>query len=218
MCIRDSAQTVLIAGCGADLAAFVPHPELPGAPVVLYAGRMLHSKGVPDIVEAVERLRWSGVALRLRLVGDPDPANPASIPLPTLHGWDADGKAEWQARQDAMPDVLASAHVVVLASEREGIPKILLEAAAAGRPAVATDVPGSRDVVVDGETGFLVPLHDPTALADAIGRLVGDADLRRRMGAAARARAEAHFDEREAVERTLGLYERLASMHGAVAR
>ena len=205
-------QTVLVRGSGVDLAAFTPGPEPAGRPVVLYAGRMLWSKGVGDLVAAVPLLRAAGHDPRVVLVGHSDTANPEAIPEATLHAWVAGGLVEWWGRRSDMPAVLASAHVVVLGSEREGVPKVLLEAAGAGKPIVTTDVPGCRDVVEDGVNGRLVPVHDPGALAAALGGLLADPALRARMGAASRDRAVAEFSERLVADQTLAIYRDLLAM------
>ena len=202
-------RTVLIRGSGVDLDAFDVGPEPAGRPVVLYAGRMLWSKGVGDLVAAVPELRAAGHDPRVVLVGHSDAANPEAIPEASLRGWVAEGLVEWWGRRSDMPAVLAVAQVVVLGSEREGVPKVLLEAAASGKPIVATDVPGCRDVVEDGVNGRLVPVHDPPALAAALGDLLGDPTLRARMGAASRDRAVAEFGEGLVADQTLAVYEDL---------
>ena len=124
----------MIRGSGVDLTAFAPQPEPPGRPVVLYAGRMLWSKGVGDLAAAVLLLRAAGHDPRVVLVGHSDDANPEAIPETTLRTWEADGLVDWWGRRSDMPAVLASAHVVVLGSEREGVPKVLLEAAGPASP------------------------------------------------------------------------------------
>ena len=114
---------------------------------------------------------------------------------------------EWWGLRDDMPSVLHKASVVALpTSYPEGTPKILLEAAACGRPIVATDVPGCREIVRHGENGLLVPPRDATALADALAVLVGDKDLRVRMGARGREIAVAEFSEEIVIGQTLAVY------------
>jgi glycosyltransferase involved in cell wall biosynthesis len=108
-----------------------------------------------------------------------------------------------------MPGLWAKSHIAVLPSYREGLPKALLEAAACGRPMIATDVPGCREIVRADETGLLVPARDAAALADAIARLAGDAELRHRLGARARIVAETEFAEDVVVRETLALYREL---------
>ena len=108
-----------------------------------------------------------------------------------------------------MPEVYHQAHVVCLPSYREGLPKVLLEAAACGRPIVATDVPGCREVVIDGENGLLVPVKDVDALADALKKLIEHPEMRKQMGAKGRALVEREFSEGKIVRETLQLYGRL---------
>ena len=191
-----------------DLSAFRPVPEPPGVPGVLYAGRMLWSKGVGDLVEAARRLRAGGTVLRLVLAGHSDADNPEAIPEAQLRAWVAAGDAEWGGRTEDVAAAMAAAAVVVLASEREGVPKVLVEACGAGRPVVTTDVPGCRDVVADGVNGRLVPVHAAAALAAALGELLADPALRASMGAASRRRAEAEFAEPIVVGQTLATYRR----------
>jgi glycosyltransferase involved in cell wall biosynthesis len=205
----DGSRAVLIRGSGVDLERYAPSPEHEGVPVILYAGRMLWSKGVGDLVEAGAILRRNGVAARVVLLGHSDADNAEAISEQQLHAWTRDGSAEWEGRTDDVAKAMARAHVVVLGSEREGIPKVLVEAAGAGLPMVATDVPGCRDVVVHGVNGLLVPVHDPPAMARALGCLLADGALRGRMGAASRSRAEAEFSEQYVVHESLALYDRI---------
>jgi glycosyltransferase involved in cell wall biosynthesis len=108
-----------------------------------------------------------------------------------------------------MPAILREAHIACLPSYREGLPKFLLEAASCGRPIVTTDTPGCREICVDGENGFLVPLFDPKRLADRLQTLVEDESLRRRMGATGRAMVEREFSAQAVAARTMQLYDRL---------
>lgn len=198
-------HTVLIRGSGVDLARFRPTPEPPEPLVVMLPSRMLWDKGVGEMVEAARSLRAKHPRVRFVLVGDTDP-NPASIPRATLEGWRDEGVVEWWGFRRDMPDVLAQAHVVVLPSYREGLPKGLIEAAAAGRPIVTSDVPGCREVVRHEDNGLLVPVKDAVSLAAAIDRLLADPDLRRRMGARGRERAVEEFSVEGVVESTMSLY------------
>lgn len=200
----------LIRGVGVDLDLFSPRPEPEGPPLVLLAARLLWSKGVGEFVEAAKALRSRGRSFRAVLAGEPDYDNARAVPLATLESWRDAGDVEWWGRCDDMPSVLAAASIVVLPTTYgEGVPKVLIEAAAAGRPIVATDVPGCREVVRDGENGFLVPPGDRSALASAIERLCADASLRARLGAAGRRLAETGFSDTSANELTLDVYRRL---------
>ena len=199
-------RVALIRGSGVDTARFTPTPEPDGPPVAVLVARMLRDKGVGEFVEAARLLKARGVAVRMQLAGPTDPDNPASIDEATLRQWHAEGILEWLGPVTDMPSLWARSHIAVLPSYREGLPKALLEAAACGRPMIATDVPGCREIVRADDTGLLVPARDAAALADAIARLAGDAALRRRLGARARAVAEAEFSEDVVVRETLALY------------
>ncbi len=203
-------QTALIRGSGVDLDAFAPGPPSE-VPVLLYAGRMLWSKGIDDLVAVVPELRARGHAFRVILVGEPDVDNPEAIPEAQLVAWQGAGLAEWLGRRDDIPSLMASADIAVLPSAyREGIPKMLIEAAGSGLPIVTTDAPGCRETVDDGENGILIPVRDRAALVDALDRLLAEPALRERMGAASRAKAEAEFSEDAVVRQTMDLYRRLA--------
>lgn len=204
--IADPTRTVMIRGSGVDLAKFASTPEPPGVPLVVLPARLLRDKGIVEFVDAARRLRDQGAMARFALVGEPDPGNPASVPRELLTQWVAEGVVEWWGWREDMAAVLRDCHVVCLPSYREGLPKALIEAAAAARPIVTCDVPGCREVVSEGDNGLLVPARDSQSLAEALGRLLADPDLRRRMGARGRARAEAEFSLDSVIERTLALY------------
>jgi glycosyltransferase involved in cell wall biosynthesis len=161
---------------------------------------------VGEFVEAARQLRAAGVGARFVLAGGEDSANPAAIPHATLAGWVRDGHVEWWGHRTDMAATLAEATIVCLPSYREGLPKALLEGAAVGRPLVATDVPGCREVVTDGENGLLVPARAAKPLADALRRLIDDPALAQRMGRRAREIAERDFAASAVVSRTLELY------------
>ena len=199
-------RTVLIPGSGVDLSAFHPLPDPDGIPTVAVVSRMLWNKGIGELVAAARILRERGLMVRVLLIGMPDPENPTSIPEAQLCEWHDDGLVQWWGFRDSVPDVWRQAHVAVLPSYREGLPKSLLEAAACGRPIVATDVPGCREIVKHGENGFLVPLGDSRALADSLETLLGDAELRRRMGAKSRMLVESRFQQKIVIDETLKLY------------
>jgi glycosyltransferase involved in cell wall biosynthesis len=197
-----------IAGSGVDLARFQPHPEPAGTPVVVLPSRLLWDKGVGEFVEAARLLKQRGVIARFVLAGEPDVQNPASVPASQIQSWVQEGVVEHAGWILDMPALLASSHVVCLPSYREGLPKSLLEAAACARAIVTTDVPGCRELVTDGDNGFLVPAHDAAALADALERLITSATLRHEFGARGRVRAEREFGTDVVIPQTLALYAR----------
>lgn len=188
-------RTHLIPGSGVDLDLFPQTPPPPGPPIrAVLVGRLLKTKGVEEFVRAARLLKTKGRDdIRLILVGAPDPGNPTTVAEADLRAWAAEGLIDWPGETANVAAVWAGAHIAVLPSYREGMPKSLLEAAAAGRPMVATDVPGCRDLVRNGETGLLVPAFDAEALAGAIERLADDEALRIRMGRAAHEDAERTF-------------------------
>jgi glycosyltransferase involved in cell wall biosynthesis len=202
----EASHLRLIRGSGVDLHRFAETEPPQGPPIVLLMSRMLWDKGVGEFVEAARQARARGADARFVLVGDPDPENPAAIPRETLNAWAGSGAIEWWGQRNDAPAVLAQARIVVLPSYREGLPKVLLEAAASGRPMVATDVPGCREVVEPGVTGLLVPARDSGQLADAILQLLADPERCRQMGRRARQLAEREFGVEVVVTRTLGVY------------
>lgn len=214
--LAEKSRTVTIRGIGfVDIESFHPEPEPPGAPLAVLASRMLRDKGVREFVEAARLLKAEGVEVRMALAGAPDPKNPSSIPESALEGWRESGEVEWWGHREDAPEMWRGCHVAVLPSYREGLPRSLLEAAARGRPLVATDVPGCREVVRDGVNGILVPPRDAAALAGAIKALARDAALRRKMGAAGRRIVEAEFADAIVLRSVLGLYERLGGAEAA---
>lgn len=207
-----SKRTVLIRGSGVDLSAFAATPEPPEPMTVVLASRLIAKKGIATYAEAARRARRKRPELRFLLVGDSDAGNPDAVAEASLRAWHAAGDVEWLGRREDMPALMAASHVVCLPSQYgEGVPKCLIEGAAAGRALVATDVAGCREVCRDGETGLLVPPGDAEALAGAFLRLAADAELRRRLGERGRAVAEAEFDVEAVNRQTLALYETLLS-------
>ncbi len=199
----------LIPGSGIDADRFRPIPEPDGAVTVAYVGRMLDDKGVRNLIAAHRMLRGSNISCALLLAGTPDPANPASIPQTEVAGWGREPGVTWLGHVADIATVWRRAHVAVLPSHREGLPKSLLEAAACGRPLIATDVPGCREIVINEKTGLLVPVDDPQALAAAILRLVRSSQQRIRFGVAARRLVDERFAADLVGKATVALYQRL---------
>ncbi len=207
--ILEPERIVLIRGSGVDTHAFSPVSELAGVPIVVLASRMLWDKGVEEFVAAVQVLRSKAVNARFVLVGDTDPANPTAVPAYQLAAWSRGGVVEWWGRREDMPKVFSKSHIVCLPSYREGLPKVLIEAASCGRAIVATDVPGCREIVRHKENGLLVPLRNVEDLAAAIRILIEDPELRKRMGAKGREIAVTEFSVEKVVNETLAVYREL---------
>jgi len=183
--IRQARMT-LIPGSGIDTDALQPLPEPQGTITFGFAGRLLADKGIQALVAAHQILRDRGYNYNLLIAGNPDPVNPASIALSEVQQWSQTAGLTWLGHVDDIASFWRSCHVAVLPSHREGLPVSLLEAAACGRPLVATDAPGCREIVREGQTGLTVPIENPTALAEALQRLAQSPELRARYGAAAR--------------------------------
>ncbi|MGK9063401.1 glycosyltransferase family 4 protein [Pseudomonas asiatica] len=202
-------KSTLIRGSGVDLQHFKPHPEEPTTRVVTLVARLLRDKGVLEFVDAARILNARGVKVQFQLVGQPDPGNPTSITAAELDGWKSEGVVSCIGYHADVAEVLRQSHIVTLPSYREGLPKVLAEAAASARAVVTTDVPGCRDAIIPNITGLLVPVRDACALADAIQLLVEDDEMRGRMGAEGRALAEQAFAIESIVNQHLQVYQAL---------
>src|SRR5262249_15126254 len=200
---------VLIPGSGVDTKLLTPLPEPPPPVTAAYIGRMLADKGVHILIQALALLGKRGVPLQLLLAGDCDKENPGSLVPEQLREFANLYGINWLGHVADIRDVWRRAHFAVLASRREGLPKSLLEAAACGRAMVATDAPGCREIAIPGETALTVPVDDPAALADAMAELAGDAAMRQRFAANARALAVAKFSAEAIGRQTIDLYDQL---------
>ena len=210
----NPARIRLIAGSGVNCERFRPRniPRQAGPFRVLLASRLLWDKGLAEYAEAARLLKAEGRLITFLLAGDMDPGNPASVDSEVIKDWEAEGLLECLGHVDDMSSLLATIAVAVLPSYREGLPKSLIEAAACGLPIVTTDVPGCREVVTDGETGLLVPVKDPVALARAIARLQDEPVFAESLGRNARVNACAQFDEKIVIEQTLVVYRELLAV------
>jgi glycosyltransferase involved in cell wall biosynthesis len=206
------SQAVRIPGSGVDTSYFTPR-AVPPSPTFrfLLFGRLLGHKGVREYVHAARLLRTEGKKFEAQLMGFLDVENPSAISEKEVKAWVDGGDIVFLGNADDVRPAVANADCVVLPSYREGLPKALLEAASMAKPVIATDVPGCRDVVVDGVTGFLVCARDPRGLADAMSRVLELGPERRaEMGIAARKRVLMHFDEQIVVKAYL---DALATIH-----
>lgn len=186
-------RTFLIPGAGLAPDAITPTSRPHEHPIILCVTRMIRSKGIFELIEAARLLRAQGLSFQIRVVGDVDPRNPTSLVPEELHRIQSEGVVDWLGRRSDVPSLLGEADIFCLPSYREGMPRSLIEASAAGLPIVTTDVPGCREAVVDGVNGFLCPPRDASALAAKLERLILSADLRRAMGQASREWFETHF-------------------------
>ncbi len=205
-------RLAFVPGAGVDATQFPPSPE-PASPPVRAAivARMLWAKGIGTAVDAVRQLRRDSVPIELDLWGAPDPANPASISEAELQRWSEEPGINWLGVSTDVASVWRQSHIALLPSHyREGLPRTLIEAMASGRPVITTDVPGCRELVRDGVEGLIVPKEDPAALAEALRRLVGDAEARREMGASALTRFREGYTADVVADRITDLYRGLS--------
>lgn len=208
--VLDSEQSVIVPGSGVDVNRFYPAPEPDSAQlIVILPARMLWDKGVGEFVEAARRLKQEGCDARFALVGDLDAGNPEAITEQQLQQWVQEGVIEWWGPQTEMARIYQQSHIVVLPSYAEGMPKVVMEAAACGRAAITTDAPGCRETVDDGLSGFLVPPRDSEHLTARLRKLLQSADMRKRMGQAGRKKATREFADTQVIERTLEVYKTL---------
>lgn len=182
----ERTRMVLVPGSGVDTDAMQPLPEPDGPITFGFAGRLLTDKGIRALVAAHSIVRSQGYEVNLIIAGNPDPANPASVSMEEVQEWCRRPGITWLGHIEDIVSLWRKCHFAVLPSHREGLPGSLLEAAACGRSMIATDAPGCREIVIQDQTGLLVPIEDPPALAEAIVKLATSPELRTRYGKAAR--------------------------------
>ncbi|MEE4280397.1 MAG: glycosyltransferase family 4 protein, partial [Pseudomonadales bacterium] len=203
-------QTVLIRGSGVDLAAYDPCAEPTSPPVFVLVARMLKEKGIYEFARAAELVKRQHPTWRFLLAGDLDSGNPSALTRIQLNDLQHDYGVEWIGYQADVPNLMAQSHVVCLPTYyREGLPKTLLEASAAQRAMIATDIAGCREVITQGVNGLLVPPRTVEPLAQAMLQLGSDAELRQRLARAAREKAEAVFAVEDVVDHTFRVYDEL---------
>jgi glycosyltransferase involved in cell wall biosynthesis len=211
-------RIVLISGSGVDTDILEPLPEPDGPVTAGFAGRLLTDKGIRALVAAHGILRGRGHNVNLIIAGNPDPANPASVSLEEAQAWGRQPGITWLGHINDITSLWRRCHFAVLPSHREGLPMSLLEAAACGKPMIATDAPGCREIVIDGQTGLLVPIEDAAALAEAIARLAASPELRERYGKAARQIVVDKLSAKIVGEAIVDLYDQLISKSRAGLR
>lgn len=211
--LRAGAVTLrsssIVKGVGVSLGDFTVSREPEGIPVIVFAARLLRDKGAYEFFEAARILRNRGIVAEFWMAGEADRGNISSVSEEEVAGWRESGVVKILGFQADINQLFSLANLVVLPSYREGLPKVLIEAAACGRAIVTTDVPGCRDAIIPDETGILVPVRDVTALADAIQLLIMDPERRMGMGMAGRALAEREFDLEDVVAMHSRIYENL---------
>jgi glycosyltransferase involved in cell wall biosynthesis len=204
----------LLHGEGVDLEqfAFTPLPDKPHFDFVLI-GRLLWDKGVGEYVEAARRVRARYPQARFRLLGPVGVDNPSAITRDEVAAWEQEGVIEYLGEAHDVRPFIAAADCVVLPSYREGVPRTLMEASAMGRPIVATDVPGCREVVADGVNGLLCEVRNAESLAERLAQMLDmSGAARRAMGERGRQKVAAEFDERVVIEKYKDLVRNLTGV------
>ena len=194
--VAPDAKLSIVPGSGVNLDRYGFTDPPAGPPVFLMISRLLREKGVFDFVQAARLLKETHPQARCQLLGPMD-ANPDSIGQREIDEWTREGVIEYLGETSDVRPYLAACSVFVLPSAyREGIPRTILEAMSAGRAVITSDAPGCADPIINGETGYVVPVRNPEALSRAMASFVENPDLVARMGQASRKRAEDSFDVR----------------------
>ena len=207
--VVNASQCVIIKGSGVDLNQFPytppPHNDVP---VMLFSSRLIAEKGLDDYVEASRLLKEKGIKARFLVAGDTTHKNPKNMDPKQVQTWHDAELIEWLGNVDDMPKRLQSCDIFILPSYyREGVPKVILEALATGRPIITTDKPGCKETVDEGINGYKIPAKNGAAIAEKIETLLADQNLMEKMSQASRQKAETEFSVDSVVERTLKIYE-----------
>tara|TARA_B100000029_G_C17536280_1_gene944991 strand:+ start:99 stop:1244 length:1146 start_codon:yes stop_codon:yes gene_type:complete len=187
-------KIILIPGSGVDTNYFRPSPEKDGKIIISLVARMIYDKGIKEFVCAAKILSKKYSNIEFNLFGRPDIYNPSSIEEKKLVDWDSEKILRWRGYEEDSLSIYHQSHIIVLPSYREGMPKVILEASACGRPSVVTNVPGCKESIIPNKTGLLVKLFDVDDLVKKIEQLIINKEMRIAMGSQARRFAEQTFD------------------------
>ncbi len=207
-----SSPVFLIQGSGVDTKKFTPRHNNNLQPIVLLSARLIWSKGIKIYLDAARRFAQRGAKVKFTIAGRLDPGNPESLTEIDLEKIRGEGIIDlWGWRED-MQNVYTQADIVCLPSFGEGLPRSLMEAAACGRPLVATDVPGCRELVNNGSNGYLFTPDDLDDLVKKLDTLISDPKLRQRMGKNGRTLVEKQFSSNVIVNKTLQVYNQISGV------
>jgi glycosyltransferase involved in cell wall biosynthesis len=202
--IINKHQAFLIRGSGVDITKFHPQNENDGIPIIILPARLIKEKGAYEFEKAAEIIKSRGISARFVLVGKTDLDNPSSIPIEQINRWVEAGILEWWGWRLDMENIYPQASIICLPTfYREGTPKSLIEAAACGRPIIASDIPGCREIVKNNENGLLIPPRNASKLADAIEYLLAKPELCKIMGEKGRSLVENEFNNNDVTEQIL---------------
>ena len=209
--VLNISKIKLLKGSGVKLKNFIHLNEHRGTPIICFAARLLRDKGIYEFISAAKLLKTRGVPAKFFLAGDLDNNSPSGLNIDDLNRIKDEAIVEVLGHQKDIPTLYSKSHIICLPSYREGLPKSLIEAAAASRVIVTTDVPGCRDAIISDKTGLLVPAKDPHKLADALQWLIEHPKERVAMGKAGRKFAQKEFNIEKIVKSHLDIYSELIS-------
>ena len=203
----------LVPGSGVDLTNFPVTQEPDDIPLVILPSRLIWDKGVGEFAKAANAIEKRGISCRFALVGDTRASNPRAVPEKIIREWVGEGFLEWWGRRTDMPEVYAQSAIVCLPTTYgEGVPKVLIEAAASSRAIVATNIAGCREIVQHGGNGLLVPPRDSDALVEALIELISDPERRAKMGRKGREIVSAGMTEEHVIASTLDVYREVTDL------
>ena len=204
--VLNPNKVKLIKGSGVNLESFTNFKLKSGVPVICFAARLLIDKGINEFIAAAEMIKNKGVKARFMIAGNLDSNNPKSLTTKNLESIKKMDFVEYIGFQTDIAKLYEISHIVCLPSYREGLPKSLIEAAAAARAVITTNVPGCRDAIIPNKTGLIVPVKDAVALANAILTLINDLKKCEIMGIQGRNFAEKEFSIISVVKAHLNIY------------
>lgn len=201
-------QAVLIPGAGVNTNLYSPTPPLPSPPInVLFAARLLRNKGLYQLVDVISAIRSDGIDICLTVAGIIDNDALGTIPINQLESWHKQGFITWLGQVEDMPKLINDSHIICLPTlYGEGIPRILIEGASCGRPIVATDTQGCREIISNNENGLLVCPHSKPELKNALSALATSPNVRKEMGIRGRKVVEEKYCSNIVIRKTLMLY------------
>lgn len=204
--IINEDKCVVIDGAGVDLSSYPHLPEPPKPIKFIFASRLLKDKGVLELLESIKACESLNIEAKFIIAGDVDPENPASLTEEECHSMQKLHNLQYLGYRNDIPKLFSESHVVILPSYREGLPKVLIEAAACGRAVITTDAPGCKHVILPNVTGLLVEARNSTSLTNAIIKLVNEDVTRVRLGVAGRELAEEKYSLERISEKYTSLY------------
>ena len=203
---NQKKKIVLIPGSGVNINYFKPLPENDGKIIISLVARMIYDKGINEFACAAKILTKKYSNIEFNLFGNPDIYNPTSISESKLIDWESKKILRWKGYEKDALSIYKQSHIIVLPSHREGMPKVILEASACGRPSVVTNVPGCKEAIIPNKTGLLVKLFDVDDLVSKIEQLILNKEKRIEMGYQARKFAEKTFDIKVINQKQVSLY------------